>query len=195
MRTTTLGLTQRFSCRDCGHRFSKKEYKAYDLSENSQICATTVKNLVTSTINKIVAGTTNQELKGNFTIYLAKSTQKGLSEATIEHNIANIALLAKTTDLNNPVKIWYTIDNYKTWSYGSKQHHASAYKNYCKTMKIAIPEDLNFNKWVLLDRLPKYIPTEKEVMQLISGCNRKTSTMVQLLVETGIRSGEAWFLK
>ena len=62
-------------------------------------------------------------------------------------------------------------------------------------MKIPIPEDLDFNKWVLLDRLPKYIPTETEITQLISGCNRKTATMLQLILETGIRSGEAWLLK
>jgi integrase len=49
--------------------------------------------------------------------------------------------------------------------------------------------------WVLLDQLPKYIPTETEITQLISGCNKKTATMLQLILETGIRSGEAWLLK
>jgi hypothetical protein len=190
--------TQRFLCRDCGYRFSNGHSNSNSLASiksNSQICAGKVENLTTTTISKIVAGTKNQELKGNLTLYIAKATQKGLAQATIEHNLDNVAWLARTSDLNEPVKVWHKIDNQKSWSSGTKQHHGSAYKNYAKIMKIPIPEDLNFNKWVLSDRLPKYIPTEIEVNQLISGCNRKTSTMLQLLSETGIRSGEAWFLK
>jgi integrase len=66
---------------------------------------------------------------------------------------------------------------------------------YAKILKIPIPEDLNFNKWENVDRLPTYIPTETEILQLISGCNQRTACLVQLLAETGIRSGEAWRLK
>ena len=200
-RYLSYGLElQRFKCRECGYRFSdptKTLNCVTDNSDNAQVgdLAEESKNLRTTTISKIVAGTESQELKGNFTLYIAKATQKGLAEATIEHNLDNVAWLARTTDLNDPVRIWHKIDNQKTWSFGTKQHHGSAYKNYAKILKISIPEDLNFNKWILTDRLPKYIPTENEVNQLISGTNRKTSTMLQLLSETGIRSGEAWFLK
>jgi hypothetical protein len=51
-------------------------------------------------------------------------------------------------------------------------------KSVYKILKIPLPEDLDFSKWVQLDRLPKYIPTENEITQLISGCNQKTSTML-----------------
>ena len=38
-RETNLGLIQRFTCRDCGFKFSEKSYKDYLLTENSQLCA------------------------------------------------------------------------------------------------------------------------------------------------------------
>jgi len=43
-------------------------------------------------------------------------------------------------------------------------------------------------------KLP-FIPTEQEIDSLIAGCNRKTSTFLQLLKETGVRCGEAWMLR
>ena len=72
---------------------------------------------------------------------------------------------------------------------------ATAYKSYARTMNIPLPEDLDFSKWVLSDRLPSYIPTEKEITSLMGGCCKKTATVLQLLYETGIRSGKAWRLK
>jgi integrase/recombinase XerD len=43
-------------------------------------------------------------------------------------------------------------------------------------------------------KLP-FIPTEDEINSLIAGCNRKTSTFLQLLKETGMRCGEAFLLE
>jgi integrase len=45
-----------------------------------------------------------------------------------------------------------------------------------------------------IERLP-FVPLESEVDQLISGCGKKTATVLQLIKETGIRAGEAWNLK
>ena len=42
----------------------------------------------------------------------------------------------------------------------------------------------------MVSRLP-FIPTETEIDQLIAGCRKKTSTLLQLLKETGMRIGEA----
>jgi len=153
------------------------------------------KNLTTATEIKTVAGEESQAIKGALTLYIAKALQKGLVDATIEHNVESIKWLAKRTDLDDPVKVWYEIDNQKNWKLGTKQRTASAYKSYAKILKIPLPEDLNFNKWILTDRLPSYIPTEIEIAQLVSGCNQKTATLLQLLYECGIRSGEAWLLK
>jgi len=37
--------------------------------------------------------------------------------------------------------------------------------------------------------------TKKEINELIAGCSRKVATFLQLLKETGARSGEAWRIK
>jgi integrase len=154
--------------------------------------------LTTATETKTVAGEINratQDLKGALAVYMVKATQQGHSKSTIEHNIEIITTLAKHVDINDPTKVWHNIANRENWKDGTKQRAASGYKSFCKIVKIAIPEDLDFNKWVQLDALPSYIPTENEIQQLISGCPRKTSIFLQLLYETGIRSGEAWRLK
>jgi integrase len=57
-----------------------------------------------------------------------------------------------------------------------------------------MPSDLNFNKWQKTERIP-YVPLESEIDQLTAACNPKTATFLQLLKETGMRSGEAWQLK
>jgi len=147
---------------------------------------------------KTVAGEENQalqDLKGAITLYMAKASQKGFAKTTIEHNIESIAWIATNAELYDPVKVWHAIEKQKNWKDGTKQRTASAYKSFCKMNKIPIPEDLDFNKWVHTGSLPSYIPTENEVLALISGTNRKTSAFLQLLYETGIRSGEAWRLK
>lgn len=151
--------------------------------------------MTTTATETIVAGVKSQEVKGNLTLYMVKASQRGLSESTIEHYVENLVWLAESTDLIEPVKVWHLIDNQKNWKDATKQHVASAYKSYAKIMKNSIPEDLDFDKWVVTDRLPAYIPTENDITQLISGCGQKAATFLQLLYECGLRSGEAWRLK
>jgi integrase/recombinase XerD len=43
-------------------------------------------------------------------------------------------------------------------------------------------------------KLP-FIPQEKDIDDLISGCNKRTCAFLKLLKETGMRSGEAWQLE
>lgn len=45
-------------------------------------------------------------------------------------------------------------------------------------------------KYRRLVKIP-FIPTEKEIDQLIAGCSKKIIPLLQLLKETGIRIGEA----
>lgn len=55
-------------------------------------------------------------------------------------------------------------------------------------------ETWNRPKYKPIRKLP-FIPNEQEANELIAGCNKKTTTFLQLLKETGMRSGEAWMLK
>ena len=45
-------------------------------------------------------------------------------------------------------------------------------------------------KYKPVEKIP-FIPTEKEIDEFIAGCGRKTAAYLQLLKETGMRSGEA----
>ncbi|NIU80859.1 tyrosine-type recombinase/integrase, partial [Candidatus Bathyarchaeota archaeon] len=45
-----------------------------------------------------------------------------------------------------------------------------------------------------VQKLP-FIPLEKEIDALVSGCGPKVATSLQLLKETGMRIGEAWKLE
>lgn len=47
----------------------------------------------------------------------------------------------------------------------------------------------------MTERLPSYIPTERELLELIANSNYRIAPFLQLLFETGMRSGEAWALK
>lgn len=49
-------------------------------------------------------------------------------------------------------------------------------------------------KFMKIEKLP-FIPTDEEITQLITGCNQRLAAFLQLLKETGMRSGEAWNLK
>ena len=191
---------QRFKCGNsiCGHRFSDTSLNVLDNNtEGSQIGAELVRNLVTQTeTTTVCAGIENlqEDLKGKIRYFMVKAQTKGLADITIKCTIEDLLRLNKHSDLNDPVKIWFHIDSQKDWKQGTKQHHATSYVRFAKIVKIDLPEDVNFNKWFLKDALPKYIPTESEIAQLIASCNRKTSTLLQMLSETGMRSGEAWRL-
>jgi hypothetical protein len=67
--------------------------------------------LTTTVTETIVAGVKSQEVKGNLTLYMVKASQRGLSESTIEHYVENLAWLAESTDLTDPVKAWHKIDD------------------------------------------------------------------------------------
>ena len=83
----------------------------------------------------------------------------------------------------------FDIDDFKTflvnttWCDGTKQNNVDVYRCYARY------------KGLKAENLPKYnreyplpfIPLEKEVDALISGCGRKTSTLLQLLKETAFR--------
>jgi integrase len=208
---------QRLLCRTCGYRFSSengrgqwekplKEISDWHLKgqgnipNDCQVCVLDkkAKNLIPQTEQKEsfaeTSPKTQQDVKGLFTVYMAKALQQGLSPITIDKRVECLKYLLKLgADLNDPLTVWQTIEKRK-WKDGTKQLTASAYKHFCKTFKINMPSDLNFNKWQKTERIP-YVPLESEIDQLTAACNPKTATFLQLLKETGMRSGEAWQLK
>ena len=201
-RYSPLGSSiQRWLCRECGFRFSMSNSDPnnsktdHSIEGNRQVCVILqeAKNLASATESKTVAGEQKQDIdfKGLMTVYMAKAVQNGMAEATITRNVENLTWISKNAVFNDPLNVWDAIDRNKKWKPGTKQITASAYKNFCKLFKKPLPEDLNFNKWTIYERIP-YIPLETDILQLISGSNYQTAALLQLLYETGMRSGEAW---
>ena len=164
-----------------------------------RVCAISrgAKNLDSATETKTVAGEIEgkaaQDTKGCLTLYAAKQLTMGLTEETIKRRFQLLEQLSKFgADLFNPTSTWKTINN-ASWADGSKTLAAQAYLKFCKIMRIAISEDLNFRKWKTQIKIP-WIPLETEIDQLIAGCRLRMGAFLQLLKETGCRSGEAWRL-
>ena len=72
---------------------------------------------------------------------------------------------------------------------GHKNSILYAFQDWCKFNGF----DYVPKKFKRVKKLP-YIPTEKEIDQLISGKGRKTSSYLQLLKESACRPIEAWRL-
>ncbi len=166
------------------------------------------KNLTENTTRQEQAlreGTTSTaDIKGILVTYEAKMILKGLNQKTIQRRVNLLQLLRKRgADLFNPQSVFQTIDQAKkwdhknktlteeAWSEGSKNNAAQSYTSLCELAKIPIPEDINFSKWGRQPQKIPWIPLETEIDQLIAGCLPLTGTFLQLLKETGIRSGEA----
>lgn len=76
------------------------------------------------------------------------------------------------------------------WSPTTKEHAVTIYSNFLKVFGGSWDPP----RYIRLNKLP-FIPTEDEVNELIAGSNKKVSTFLQLLKETGMRRGEAWQLE
>ena len=221
IRKTNHGDVQRYLCRNCSYRFSpsrppqKNPYWALNspdaIVSNRQILRLEAKNLVEVETRQETAqreGTTQTaQLKGSLALYAAKQLTMGLKERTVKNRVSVLELLQKRgADLLNPMSMFKAIDQAKkfdpvnktmteeAWSDGSKNYAAEAYLKFCQILKIPIPSDVNFHKFTPCQKLP-WLPLETEIDQLIAGCSRRVAAFLQLLKETGVRSGEAWNIK
>jgi integrase len=115
--------------------------------------------------------------------------REGYRPSTIQAAISALKAIARKANLLNPEAV--------------KTH--LALRKVSLSRKTKICEDLTrFYKFKQIPfQTPRYrridtipfVPQEKEVDQLISGCGKKTATFLQLLKETGMRPGEAWALR
>jgi integrase len=158
---------------------------------------------------KWVTGATKQtkDIKGCLVTYAAKQLTMGLKEKTVKNRVSVLELLHRRgADLFNPEIMFKAVNNAKRfdksskqltseeWSEGTKCLAAEAYIKFCRIFNVLVPPYINFQKWSKRSQKLPWIPLEKEVDQLIAGCSRRTATFLQLLKETGARSGEVWRL-
>jgi integrase len=159
--------------------------------DNRQICAILqeAKNLTTVEETKTLAGEigkTQQDVKGKLVEFAWKMQKRQLSEETIKHRIYRLNVLVKKgADLTNPESVETVLATEK-WTPSNKRFFVMAYHAFAKAMKI---------EWepikIKCQSKQPFIPLESEIDALISGCGKRTATLLQLLKDTGARIGEA----
>lgn len=179
---------QRFLCRSCGYRFSEghNDSKAVPgIHGNSQVCVflQEAKNLTEPPQEKELAGDKKQQ--GSILQFAWNLKKRGLAEITIEQRSYWLnRIVKKGADLNNVDSV-ETVLATENFTPGVKFEIVRAYQSYTKTMNIPwIPIKVKHeNRQV-------FIPLETEINDLIAGCGKRTSTFLQILKDTGARSGE-----
>ena len=129
------------------------------------------------------------DAKGKIIEYVWHLQKEGYSESTILGRSKLLKILTKRgANLYDPDSVKAAIAK-QSWCEGRKANAVDAYTSFLKT----IGGQWEPPRYQGIRKIP-FIPTESEVDQLISGCSKRMSTFIQLLKETGMRSGEAWRL-
>ena len=199
-RVTNFGSVQRFLCRDCGFRFSEKSNIESRVNNGRQLSAILkeAKKLDSATETKTVAGEENYTLRED-EVKAAPYIEKLLKQ------------------LRNDGRKPSTINNYRKALKHLVQHGANLFdpentKEILAKSKVK-PRTKKCNYVPILSywfefldiswKPPKYsceteipyLPSEKEIDDLIAACKEKVATYLQLLKDTGARCGEISRLK
>jgi integrase/predicted RNA-binding Zn-ribbon protein involved in translation (DUF1610 family) len=162
-------------------------------SRRHRVCVSDaeMKNLATvetRTENQAAGATKQSETLIKFAWDMQK---QGYSENTIIRRIGLLRNLTKTgAHLYDPESVKEAIAKKDTWCNKTKELAVNAYTNFLNTHG----GTWNPPRYMKIQKLP-LLPLEREIDDLISGCNKKTAAFLQLLKETGMRCGEAWKLK
>jgi integrase len=128
----------------------------------------------------------NQETS-NIDQFSWRLKKDGFADKTIINYSKFLGLLEKLgANLGNPESVKSIISLQENWSLSTKATVVAAYSKYAL---------MNNIQWVRpkykgTNKIP-FIPLESEIDALIAYCGKKTSTLIQLLKETGMRVGEA----
>lgn len=142
---------------------------------------------MTTATETTVAGKSpiEQDVKGKLLEFAWKMQKRQLAEETIKHRLYRLnVLIQKGADLTNPESVETVLATEK-WTPANKRFFVMSYQAFAKAMKI---------EWTPLkikcQSKQPFIPLETEIDQLISGCGKKTATLLQTLKDTGARIGE-----
>jgi len=191
---------QRWLCRDCAYRFSEKPPQknltltintANTLTFKRRICASRkeAKNLTTATETKTVAGE-EQATKGKILQFALHCKNEGLAEETVRIWYNRLKKISENAELNEPESVKAYIAK-AAFAQGTKYNMVVIYNAYLQF----IGKTWKRPKYHIEEKLPEFIPTEQEIDALISGCGKKTATILQTIKETGMRIGEVLRLK
>lgn len=182
---------QRFLCKICHNRFiprhNNSNIKRDRLSQCQLSALKEVKKLASPTEIKTVGDTQKASPEAQIINYLIYLKNKGRRDTTIAAKDFQLKrLLQLGADLNNPESVKQVIANLDV-SESYKLLLCIAYEGF------ALKNGLAWDRpeYKQCSKLP-FVPHESEIDALISGCNRKTATLLRLIKETGMRLGEAW---
>jgi len=193
---------QRFLCRICGYRFSfrPKNSKTSQLTKNCEYALPGsnpgAKNLQALTALKEIERTTTAEAGANGAVktqlidFAWHLKREGFAISTITTYSSMLRKLAKLkADLLNPesVKDALAVHDLKP---NTKACMIGAYTSFAKYSKLTWKPP----KYQWQTIIP-FIPMETEIDNLIAGCSKQISSILQTLKETAMRIGEACRLK
>jgi len=162
-------------------------------NSNHRVCATetkVAKNLVEmEPRQKRAVGATKTNLedqRGKIVEYEFYQMKNGYAESTIkQRNYILRNLLRRGANLLDPESVKETIAKVKTWGESRKSTVADAYTNFLTMLGLTWKPP----RYVKHQKIP-FIPTEKEIDDLIAVCGPKTSVALRIAKETGARIGE-----
>ena len=130
------------------------------------------------------------ELKAKIIEFLWWMKKQGYRETTIRGKGKRLMRLVKLgANLFDPESVKEVLAR-ESWSDSGKQTTAYAYDLFAKWAGIKWERP----KYKAARKLP-FIPQEREIDDLIAGCNRYVATFLQIAKETGARAGEIFNLK
>jgi integrase/predicted RNA-binding Zn-ribbon protein involved in translation (DUF1610 family) len=203
---------QRWLCKNCGFRFSDpKELAAFrnkmkklrlpngeskplksnpDKLLTSQIRVTETKNLEPE--QKIQQVPERRiDIKGKIVDYAWKMQKEGYKKESIRGNCGALrALTVRGADLADSESVKEVLAIEQKWSQNRRRNVINAYTLLLK---------FEGKSWIkpkcqVTQKFP-FIPTEKELDDLIAASRKKLAAFLQTLKETAMRSGEAKLLK
>jgi integrase len=166
---------------------------AYSRERRVCVSESEAKNLDHATETKTVAGEesqTQQDAKGKLVWFIWEMQKQNYSRDTIAIYSRSIqALIKRKVDLSNPDSVKEALAK---WGCGESHKHniAAAYTLFLRMQGLTWEPPICH----AARKLP-FIPTEKELNDLIAGTGRKTSVFFQTLKETAMRCGECSKLK
>ena len=207
--------TQRYLCKNCGREYTKKTQKSSE--HDPTIQATGLNSAATKSllagerekhprtgvgavagIEEREMGRTKQiqecdllkafskEMRGKIIEFAVHKLNQGYSEVSVKTYLYSLKnLMKRGADLHDPESVKTVLAREKRWSNKTKAILVTAYD--------ALPKYLHVEwdppKYSYSRKIP-FIPLETEIDQLIAGCSKAVSAVLQTIKETGARVGE-----
>jgi len=140
---------------------------------------------VETRIEKRATGATTADVKGKIIEYGFWLKKNGRKESTIRTYMYQLELLSRHgANIFNPESVKEAIANLER-SASYKLKICYCYDTFLRMLR----KTWEMPRYKAIHKIP-FIPKEQTILQIISGCGKKTATFARFIYETGARSGE-----